>query len=141
MIYTENHRSTGLRRQELRDLHVRGIYPRGMMAMSLSMLRMAKVGGPEKCQALPGHNEDVWTMREGRADDAKVFERMPRHLDVHSVRREFAQALYQYYAGGRDLPPPSGRLRPKDYDRAAAERVTWALGHNRIDVVLRHYIR
>jgi hypothetical protein len=112
-----------------------------MMAMSLFMSRMGKGGRPREVQALPGHNEDVWTMREGRPDDAKVFERIPRHLDVHSVRREFAQALYQHYANGRDLPPSSGRLRPKDYDRAAAERVTWALGHNRIDVVLRHYIR
>jgi hypothetical protein len=99
-----------------------------------------KGGRPREVQALPGHNEDVWMMREGRPDDEKVFERIPRHLDVHSVRREFAQALYQHYANGQDLPPPDGRLRPKDYDRDAAERVTWALGHNRIDVVLRHYI-
>lgn len=92
-------------------------------------------------QALPGYNEEIWTMHEGRPDDAKVFERILCHLDVHSVRREFAQALYLHYAPGQNLPPAEGRLKRKDYDRAAAERVTWALGHNRIDVVLRHYIR
>jgi len=31
--------------------------------------------------------------------------------------------------------------RPSDYDPSAAQRVTWALGHQRIDVVLRHYLR
>jgi integrase len=133
-------RATGLRRQELRDLHVRDIY-QGHDGQVYVHVENGKGGRPREVQALPGHNEDVWTMREGRPDDAKVFERIPRHLDVHSVRREFAQALYQHYAGGRDLPPPSGRLKRQDYDRAAAERVTWALGHNRIDVVLRHYIR
>jgi hypothetical protein len=62
-------------------------------------------------------------------------------MDVHGYRREFAQALYLYHAPGRTLPPATGRLKRSDYDRDAAQRVSWALGHQRIDVVLRHYIR
>ncbi len=133
-------RATGLRRQELRDLHVRDIY-QGHDGHAYVHVENGKGGRQREVQALPGHDQDVLAVVEGRDPDEKVFDRIPRHLDVHSVRREFAQALYLHFAPGRELPPATGRLKRKDYDRAAAERVTWALGHNRIDVVLRHYVR
>ena len=133
-------RATGLRRQELRDLKSGDIY-RDHEGHIHVHIENGKGGRAREVPVLPGREQDVWAMKEGRADGEHVFERIPKHLDVHSVRREFAQALYRYHAPGRDLPPAEGRLRPKDYDRNAAERVTWALGHNRIDVVLRHYIR
>ena len=91
--------------------------------------------------ALPSRAGDVLAMKEGRDNDAPVFGRIPRHLDIHSYRREYAQALYLHYAPGRSLPPATGRLKPSDYDRDAAQRVSWALGHQRIDVVPRHYLR
>jgi len=133
-------RATGLRRQELRDLRVRDIY-RGHDGYAYVHVESGKGGRQREVQALPGHDQDVFAVVEGRDPDEKVFGRIPRHLDVHSLRREFAQALYLHYAPGRQLPPATGRLKRTDYDRAAAERVTWALGHNRVDVVLRHYIR
>lgn len=77
---------------------------------------------------------------EGRAPEELAFARIPKHMDVHSYRRAYAQALYLFYAPGRSLPPAVGRLKPGDYDRTAAKHVTEALSHNRIDV-LRHYIR
>lgn len=133
-------RATGLRRQELRDLKCSDI-SRGHDRQVSVHVESGKGGRQREVPVLPGHEAEVWAMKEGRADEEKVFPRIPKHLDVHSVRREFAQALYLHHAPGRALPPAEGRLRPKDYDRNAAERVTWALGHNRIDVVLRHYIR
>jgi integrase len=133
-------RSTGLRRQELRDLKCRDVY-RGHDGHVYVHVENGKGGRSREVQALPGHDSEVWTLRRDRPEDAKVAEQIPKHLDVHSYRREFAQALYRHYAPGRELPSPVGRLRRQDYDRAAAQRVSWALGHNRIDVVLRHYIR
>jgi hypothetical protein len=61
-------------------------------------------------------------------------------MDVHAYRREYAQALYLSLADLK-LPPPEGRLKHSDYDLAAVQRVSWALGHNRLDAVLRHYLR
>ena len=80
-------------------------------------------------------------MKEGLAGDDLVFPRIPRHLDVHSYRREFAQALYLAHAPGRELPSATGRLTPGSYDVAAVTYVSHALGHSRLDVVLRHYLR
>ena len=64
-----------------------------------------------------------------------------RNIWTFTAIGQYAQALYQYYTQGRELPPVQGRLKRNTYDRDAAERVSWSLGHNRIDVVLRHYLR
>jgi hypothetical protein len=69
-----------------------------------------------------------------------VFERIPKHLDVHSYRRLFAQARYLHHAPGRRLPPSTGRLNVADYDRDAALKVTESFEHKRLEVVLRHSI-
>ena len=62
-------------------------------------------------------------------------------MDVHSYRRDSAQRRYLLHAPDQALPPVEGRLRRDAYDRDAAQQVSWALGHNRLDVVLRHYLR
>jgi integrase len=135
--------ATGLRRNELRLLQIKDIhkespeYPGQLVAQ----VRNGKGGKARPVPVLPGREADVLAVIAGRDPDVPVFDRIPKHLDIHSYRREYAQALYLHYAPGRVLPPATGRLRHGDYDRDAALRVSWALGHNRIDVVLRHYLR
>lgn len=136
--------ATGLRRNELRLLRARDIcrdvpdYPGQLVVKVVN----GKGGKARTVPALPGREADVLAAVADCDDpQAPVFARIPKHLDVHSYRREYAQALYLHYAPGRSLPPATGRLKPSDYDRDAAQRVSRALGHNRVDVVLRHYLR
>lgn len=97
-------------------------------------------GGKEReVPALPGHEQDVLTLTADRKPEERVFDRIPKHMDVHAYRREYAQALYLSLADC-NLPSPGRRLRQSDYDLSAVQRVSWALGHNRLDVVLRHYL-
>jgi integrase len=131
--------ATGLRRQELRDLHVRDIWDQGSQVVVHVV--SGKGGRWRDVPVLPRREGDVLAVKEGRDPGELAFARIPKHLDVHSYRRAYAQALYLYHAPGWCLPPATGRLKPRDYDRAAAKCVTEALGHNRIDVVLRHYVR
>lgn len=133
-------KATGLRRQELAALRVHDIYQDHDGAVFVH-IESGKGGRSREVPALPGKEQDVLSVVANRDPNESVFDRIPKHLDVHSYRREYAQALYLHHAPGRTLPPATGRLRPSNYDLWAAERVTWALGHNRIDVVLRHYIR
>ncbi|MBO0781119.1 MAG: tyrosine-type recombinase/integrase [Ktedonobacteraceae bacterium] len=132
--------ATGLRRHELRALRVGDVLQDHGAHMWVHVGN-GKGGLSRDVPVLAGREAAVLTLAAGRNPDSLVFERIPKHMDVHSYRRGYAQALYQQYAPGRGLPPAAGRLRRSDYDRDAAERVTWALGHRRVDVVLRHYLR
>jgi integrase len=135
--------ATGLRRNEVRNLRVRDIVAHDPDYDNRPTVKVAngKGGKPRTVPVLTGSEQDVLSLKEGRADDEPVFQIIPKHLDVHSYRREYSQALYLTLAPGWSLPPSSGRLKCGDYNAEAVQRVSWALGHNRIDVVLRHYIR
>ena len=131
-------RATGLRRHELRALQCRDILQDRQMLVHVAN---GKGGLARDVPVLPGREADVLAVSADRDPDEAVFPRIPKHMDVHSYRREYAQALYLHYAPGRSLLPTTGRLKPSDYDRRAAERVSVALGHRRVDVVTRHYLR
>jgi integrase len=130
----------GLRRAELRDLRVRDVY----IARDGTLFVHVKHGKGGKAREVPvlsGHEQDVLAVVQGRTPHEKVFDHIPGHMDVHSYRRDSAQRHYLQQAPKQALPPVEGRLRHDDFDPAAAQQVSWALGHNRLDVVLRHYLR
>jgi integrase len=129
----------GLRREELRDLHIKDIYYKtdGQLVVHV---RKGKGGKDRKVAVFPGREQAVLAAKEGRAEDELVFERLPSAMDIHAYRRRFAQELYKHISG-RALPPLEERLRSQDFDRNAAEYVTKSLGHNRIDIIFGSYIR
>ena len=133
-------KACGLRRSELRDLLVREVYTNAEGHLVVHV-RNGKGGRRREAVVIPGKEQDVLAVIQDRPPDAPVFEHLAKHMDIHSYRRQYAQALYQYYTQGRELPPAEGRLKRNAYNRDAAERASWSLGHNRIDVVLRHYLR
>jgi hypothetical protein len=75
-----------------------------------------------------------------RAGYERIFPRIPSHLDIHAIRRAYAQGLYVELSG-RSLPPSQGRLHPRAYDPVAVARVSRNLGHARLDVVRTNYLR
>src|SRR5260370_28350960 len=143
--------ATGLRRNELRLLCVRDIVERDTDADYFGQTTVKVINGKggksRTVPVLPGHEHDVLAIRAGRVDEEHVFPRIPKHLDVHNYRRVYAHALYLSYLESTsplrqaNLPPATGLLRRIEYDADAAQRVSWALGDNRVDVVLRHYLR
>jgi integrase len=130
----------GLRRAELRDLRVRDVYTSSDGTLFVHV-KNGKGGKAREVPVLKGHEQEVLAVVQGRAPHEKVFDHIPGHMDVHSYRRDSAQRRYLQQAPEQALPPVEGRLRRDDYDPAAAQQVSWALGHNRLDVVLRHYLR
>jgi integrase len=130
----------GLRRAELRDLRVRDVYTADDGTLFVHV-KNGKGGKAREVPVLPGHEQDVLAVVQGRGPNEKVFDHIPRHMDVHSYRRDSAQRRYLQQAPDQALPSVEGRLRRDDYDPAATQQVSWALGHNRLDVVLRHYLR
>jgi integrase len=136
--------ATGLRRNEVRLLRVGDIVAcdtdPDYAGQTTVKVRNGKGGKSRTVPVLTGHEHDVLSQKEGRQDDARIFASIPGHLDVHSYRRGYAQALYLALAPGRSLPP-MGRLKRSDYDEEAVLQVSRALGHNRTSIVLQHYLR
>lgn len=134
---------TGLRRREVAELQVGDVREDDLDGRAWVHVTNGKGGLERDVPVLAGHEADVLALVEGRDEGARVFERIPLRLDVHAIRREYAQALYLDLAEREDLPASyaSGRLVPGSYDAGAVLEVSHALGHNRRDVVLRHYLR
>jgi hypothetical protein len=133
-------KACGLRREELRDLYVRDVYHRKRDGQLIVYVTKGKGGKDREVPVFPGRELSVLEIIEGREPDEHVFNRIPSNMDIHAVRRQFAQELYEHLSG-RPLPPLEGRLKSPDLDRAAALYVSRCLGHNRIDIIFGHYIR
>ena len=131
--------ATGLRKDELKRILVSDIYYNDQGRL-VAHVRNGKGGKEREAPVLPGHEQDVLSVVEGRAPDERIFSHIP-DTEMHSLRREYAKALYLLHAPGWALPPTERRLRPTDYDQVAVHIVSRALGHERRDVVLRHYLR
>ncbi len=132
-------RATGLRRRELAALTVGAIRADTDSGLVVDVVN-GKGGKIRAVPCLPGHEEDVLALAVGRSPDEKLVPHVPVRMDVHAYRRRYAQDLYTEN-GARALPSPAGRLRPGSVDTARALVVARALGHGRIDIVLRHYLR
>lgn len=133
-------RAVGLRRDELARLKVEDIRVWGGELKVYVLL--GKGGKARAVPVLPGSEPSVLAVVEGRPPEERVFARLP-DIDLHALRREYAQALYRVYAPGWPPLPPAGAraLSPEDYHQEAVRRVSEALGHRRLDVVLEHYLR
>ena len=133
-------RAVGLRKGELQRIRVGDIRYDGTGRL-VAHVANGKGGKPRDVPVLAGHERKVLDLVAGRKPDELVLRKVP-DTDIHGLRRVYAQALYkQYSPTAPQIPPISQRLRPKDYDKQAALRVSRALGHNRLDVVLRNYLR
>ncbi len=132
-------RATGLRRRELAALIVAAIRADADGRLVVDVTN-GKGGKARVVPCLPGREEDVLALVIGRSPEERVVPRVPVRLDVQSYRRQYAQDLYTE-GGVRPLPSPTGRLVPGSVDLPRALYVARALGHERIDVVLRHYLR
>lgn len=132
--------ASGLRREELRDLHVRDVYIRPSDQRLVVEVVNGKGGKQRKIPVFPGREEGVLSQVEGKEPDSHVFNRVSSLLDIHSYRRQYAQDLYEHLSG-RPLPPAEGRLQSANLDKKVALCVSHCLGHNRIDIIFQHYIR
>jgi integrase len=136
--------ATGLRRDEIKMLTIGDIreHDPAYGGQTAVTVRRGKGGKARTVVVDPDQAQHVLRMKAGREENERVFPRIPRHMDVHSVRRTFAQNRYRRHASNHKLPPSEkDRLSSKDYDRSAAQQVTEALGHHRRSIVLNNYLR
>lgn len=136
-------RATGLRRKELKKLTWRDVY-KGEDGRVMVHVEQGKGGRTREVPVVRGMEEAVWAVREEAraAGREKLFPHVPNRADVHSYRREYAAARYrELEAEGKVATGELYRRRDgRKFDRGILLAVSRDLGHNRVDVVARHYL-
>lgn len=136
-------RSTGMRRSEMESVRGNQLFERDGK-FYIHMEKGQCKGGRERDIPIIGNVERVREMME-RANDNKVWNKVPSAMDVHHYRSEYASKLYRELA--RDIIPKNDRyccrndLKGVWYDKTAMREVSEALGHSRISVIAEHYLR
>ncbi|BDF70099.1 hypothetical protein CE91St41_26740 [Oscillospiraceae bacterium] len=135
-------RATGLRRHELAAVKPSNITVRDDGTVVLTDIT-GKGGKRRDVEVLPSLAGAVLRFAD-IPKDRRIFSRVPSHMDVHSYRREYADAMYRV---ALERMGPSGQVyrcrldkRGKTYDRRAMRYVSNQLGHNRISVIAGHYL-
>lgn len=132
-------RATGLRRRELAALTVGQVRTDGHGHVTIHVWN-GKGGKKRVVPVLDSRRAAVWALVHGRASTESVVPHVVGRLDVQEQRRLYARDLY-CEDGRRVLPPSQGRLPSGSVDQGRARYVARALGHERSDVVVRHYLR
>ena len=124
-------KATGLRRHELKAVKVKDIYrdEEGKLRVEVNQ---GKGGRPRSIPVIESLENRVLEIISGKDLESKVIEKIPVRADIHGYRRDYAANYYKELSG-------------KDFnfegkDTFAMQQVSWALGHNRLDVVTRNYL-
>ncbi len=134
----------GVRRDEANHLRVQDIQEsrRSQYQLEIDIRQgYGKGGRPRRAPIYPGREQEVLDYVEGLPSEARLFpHQVDSRLNPQAQRRQYAQDFYRLLSG-RELPPTDRQLHPEDYDEASALEVSRYLGHNRLDVILKSYLR
>jgi len=140
--------ATGLRRKELAALKPEDIYRKEDGRLYCHVERGK--GGRQREVRVLRDKENLVLECKAKAETAnreRVFEKIISRIDIHSLRREYAQERYKEVE--RDKLERGKEIK-RDYicrdgsgrrfDKEILREVTQDLGHNRLDVVVKHYL-
>lgn len=139
-------RGTGMRRSEMEQVRGDQLHQREDGSYYFRMEGYQCKGGREREIPVRGDVRRIAELCKA-AGSGRVFEHVPKAMDVHHYRSEYASTLYRELARDRDAIPVTERyccrndLKGVWYDKAAMREVSEALGHSRISVIAEHYLR
>ena len=152
-------KATGLRRKELLRLQARDIIERD--GVVFIHVHQGKGGRERVVQVVEEYRYHVLALKQRAESEGreKVFERIPVRADIHAYRREYAMERYreierdpEQYERARERwkeykqerryegPDIYRRRDGREFDRAILLEVSRDMGHNRVDVIARHYL-
>lgn len=136
-------KATGLRKNELKCLRGTQLIKKNGLYY-IAVTRGAK-GGRYR-EALIISNVEAVVKRMEEAGSGKVWSYVP-DMDVHSFRSEYCTEVYNMLARPLEKIPKNERyhcrcdLKGVCYDKRAMLIASRLLGHNRINVMVEHYLR
>lgn len=147
-------RGSGLRKSELALLKPEQIQKNSENRVIIEIDKekygaQSKGGRNRIVEVLRDYQEHIWEMRENALirGDRTVFEHIPNRLDEHALRREYASLKYDEIINYKidngeevknDYHTRDGSHR--SFDREVLKEVSENLGHNRINIVVKHYL-
>jgi integrase len=142
-------RYTGLRRKELALLKPEQIKQdkNGNVYLEINKKKygpQSKGGRDRIVYVLEKGKEHVLRMKDKAANNETVFKKVNNRIDEHSLRREYAQNYYNFLFKNLgenikyDYMTRDGTNRK--FVRKVLRTVSNSLGHNRLDVIVKHYL-
>lgn len=120
----------------------------------------SKGGRDRVAPVLPKYKEEVKTILREKEPHSPIFERIHNAADIHSYRREYAKELYSFVKEDKEKRQEYERQYPKREEPVKGEYyyshskehpfkgsrddvyiVSQALGHNRLEVTVNHYLK
>lgn len=120
----------------------------------------SKGGRDRLSPVLPQYTEAVKAIIKGKSDNEPIFNHINTNADIHSYRREYAQTLYNTVVNDHDYRDDLMGMYPTRKEKAKGDYyyshtkdlpfkgcrddiyiVTQALGHNRLEVTVNHYLK
>ena len=118
-------KASGLRRNELYNLRKSDLLISGNRVTGVRVRNGAKGGRPRVIEVIGKYQKSFYDLVESIESDSKVVtEQIPKKLQTHRLRAEFAQEKYKELIA-------LGRKDPK-------QDLTYSMGHNRTSVLV-HY--
>jgi integrase len=134
----------GVRRDEANHLRAQDIQEseRSQYQLEIDVKEgYGKGGRPRRAPVYPGREQAVLDYVTGLPPEARLFpHKIDSRLNPQAQRRQYAQDFYRLLSG-RELPPTDRTLRKTDYDKGSVLEVSEYLGHSRIDILLKSYLR
>lgn len=149
--------ATGCRRCDLKSLNVNSLIERN--GKYFLEIKRSKGGRDRLAPVLPSKVDEVKKIFEHAKGTGatRLFENIPKEIDVHGLRREYAQELYHALSNDRTLQNeylslyPARHEKVKNdfymdregniFERDTVYVVSQALGHNRIGTSITAYLK
>lgn len=161
--------ATGCRRSDLKKLTPSSFVEKdGHLYVKIEQ---SKGGRDRIAYVLDEYRNEVENIIQSRQGQTKIFDKIPQKIDVHGLRREYCQNLYNEIKDNKELRSDilknypvrheykiqkdkdgntytkeieSTTYRDRDgniYDRDDVYVCSQCLGHNRLDVSITHYLK
>lgn len=150
-------KATGARRADIAHMRGRDFFSdeKGNLWVRIEQ---SKGGRDRIAPVLPAYREEVQRIATER-QNTTLFDKIHNAADIHSYRREYAKDLYALVSTDPEkkeqfqslYPPRNERATGEMYHSRGEERfhglrddiyiVSEALGHNRLDVTVSHYLK
>ena len=146
-------KATGLRRHEVEQIKPTDLKERD--GRFFVVVQQGKGGKYRESFILPQYEKQVLELFKNRQGEEKLFDKVPKNIDIHSLRGQYAKGVYNHIISNKEdmdflRSDYNCKLKGtyymrRDYkgnsfDKEYVEVVSKCLGHNRIDTSICSYL-